>query len=411
MAPDAHRRGRAGGRRRMLPGRLGRLVGAGAGAPTSQSLLLGGTVAALTLLGLLMTLSASFVQSIAESGGPFSIFLRQLLWSAVGLPVLVLLALSDYRVWRPWAAPLLVLSLAAAALVLVPDVGVKAYGARRWLVAGPVSFQPSELLKLTVPLYLAHVMARRWWRLRRGDLHALLLPAVPVIGVAAALVVAEPDLETAMLVAFAGGLVLFAAGLPVRIIATGLGTAVVLATLSIMSTPYRRARFTAWLNPAEHADTFGYQTLQGFIALGSGGWLGVGLGESRGKWLYVPNAHTDFIYAIIGEELGVVGTLAVLVLFAALAVGGVRAARRAPDPFGRLLATAITGWLLLQAGMNMGSVVGLIPVTGVTLPLVSVGGSSLVVTMAALGLLLSIARAGRDDADSRLSPGGRRASA
>ncbi len=409
MAPEARGRGRARGRK--PPGRLRRLVGAAAGAPTSHSLLLAGTVAALTLLGLLMTLSASFVQSIAESGGPFSIFLRQLLWSAVGLPILVLLALSDYRVWRPWAAPLLLLSLAAAAVVLLPDVGVKAYGARRWLVAGPVSFQPSELLKLAVPLYLAHVMARRWGRLRRGDVHGLLLPAVPVIAIAAALVAAEPDLETAFLVAFSGGLVLFAAGLPVRIIAAGLGTAVTLAAVSIMSTPYRRARFTAWMNPAEHADTFGYQTLQGFIALGSGGWLGVGLGESRGKWLYVPNAHTDFIYAIIGEELGVVGTVAVLALFVALAVGGVRAARRAPDPFGRLLATAITGWLLLQAGMNMGSVVGLIPVTGVTLPLVSAGGSSLVVTMAAVGLLLSIARAGRDNAGSRPPSGARRAGA
>ncbi|CAN5118150.1 hypothetical protein BH20ACT9_BH20ACT9_18310 [soil metagenome] len=392
------------GRLRALPRRLGGVVGAGGGAATSQFLLLAGTVAALTLLGLLMTLSASFVQSIAESGGPFSIFLRQLLWSSVGLPVLLLLAFSDYRVWRPWAAPLLLLSLAAAAVVLVPGIGVEAYGARRWLAIGPLSFQPSELLKLTVPLYLAHVIARRWWRLRRGDLHGLLLPAVPVIAVAAALVAAEPDLETAVIVAVTGGLVLFAAGLPIRIIAAGLGTTVALATLSIMSAPYRRARFAAWMNPTEHADTFGYQTLQGFIALGSGGWFGVGLGESRGKWLYVPNAHTDFIYAIIGEELGLVGTLAVLALFTALAVGGVQAARRAPDPFGRLLATAITGWLLLQAGVNMGSVVGLIPVTGVTLPLVSAGGSSLVVTMAAVGLLLSIARAGRDDADSRQSP-------
>ena len=365
-----------------------------AGATTPEFAVIAATSAALLVLGLVMTFSASFVEA-ARDGNAFSIGVRQLVSCLVGLPLMAVAASVDYRLWRRWALPLLLAGLAAATLVLVPGIGAVANGARRWILLGPVPFQPSELLKLVVPLYLAAVLDRRWARLRDGDLRGLLLPALPLLALVALLVMAEPDLETAALIAAIGGLVLFAAGLPWRMIAAGTGALAVLGVVAIVSTPFRRARFAAWLDPMAHADTSGYQTVQGLIALGSGGWFGTGLGQGRGKWLYVPNAHTDFIYAIIGEELGLVGAIAVLALFAALAVGGIRTARRAPDPFGRLLATAITGWMLLQAGMNMGSVVGLLPVTGVTLPLVSFGGSSLVITMLGLGLLLSIARAGR----------------
>ena len=366
-----------------------------AGETTPELIMLAACVAVLLLTGLVMTFSASFVQSTRDFGDPFGIFRRQLLWCLVGLVPMTLLALVDYRRLRRFAPVLLVVSLVLLALVLVPGLGVKVQGARRWLELGVMRFQPSELAKLTVPLYLAHVLARRWVRLRAGDLHGLLMPALPVTGLAAGLVLVGPDLETAALITFIAGVVLYTAGLPTRYVAAGLGVTLVVGALAIVSTPFRRARMIAWLDPMAHAGTFGYQSVQGFIALGSGGLFGRGLGQGRGQWLYVPNAHTDFIFAIIGEELGLVGALFVLGLFAALAVIGVRIARRAPDPFGRLLAIAITGWLLAQAAMNMGSVVGLLPVTGVTLPLVSFGGSSLVVTLSALGILASVARHSR----------------
>ena len=362
------------------------------GRSSGESVLLVSTILVLTVLGLVMTFSASFVASAAETGGAFDIFKRQLLWCLLGAPLLVGAARTDYRVWRRLAAPLLVVSVLAAALVLVPGVGVVVNGARRWIDLGPMRFQPTEMLKVAIPVYLAHLMASRWALLRAGDLRALLVPALPLLGVVALLVMLEPDLETAALIVIIGVIPLYLAGLPGRMIATGLGAGLVLGAAGILMEDFRRQRFAAWLNPMAHADTFGFQSVQGFIALGSGGWFGVGLGQGRGKWLYVPNAHTDFIFAIIGEELGLLGALFVLALFTALAVGGVRTARLAADPFGRLLAGAITGWLVLQAGMNMGSVVGLLPVTGVTLPMVSFGGSSLVFTMLGLGILVSIAR-------------------
>jgi cell division protein FtsW len=366
-----------------------------AGDATAEFWMLAATVAVLLVLGLVMTFSASFVQSTRDLGDPFGIFRRQLLWCVLGLVPMAAAALTDYRRLRRLAPLILAVSLVLAALVLLPGLGVRVQGARRWLDLGPLRFQPSELLKLALPLFIATILARRWPRLRAGDARALVMPALPVTALAAGLVLAGPDLETAALLVFIAGVVLYTAGLPTRVVFAGLGATLALGALAILVTPFRRARMLAWLDPMAHAGTFGYQSVQGFIALGSGGVLGRGLGQGRGQWLYVPNAHTDFIFAIIGEELGLVGALLVLTLFALLAVVGVRIARRAPDPFGRLLAIGITGWLLAQAAMNMGSVVGLLPVTGVTLPLVSFGGSSLVVTLTALGVLGSIARAAR----------------
>ncbi len=364
-----------------------------AGDTTPQFMVLTVVTGLLLLLGLVMTFSASFVQSAAQTGNAFGIFGRQLLWSIVGLPMIVGAALFDYHHWRRLAGILLLVSLVAAAVVVVPAIGVEVNGARRWLDFGPVRFQPSEMLKLTVPLYLAHILAARWPDLRRGDLKALLLPAVPLVGIVGVLIMAEPDLETAVLIAAIAGIVLVAAGLPGRIVAVLAVGVTVLGLLGIATSDYRRGRFLAWLDPMSDASNFGYQTVQGYYALASGGWTGAGLGQGRGKWLYIPNAHTDYIFAIIGEETGMLGAMGVLVLFAILAVFGFRTARLAPDPFGRLLAASITGWLLLQATINIGSVVGLLPVTGVTLPLVSFGGSSLVFTMLGLGMLLSVSRA------------------
>jgi cell division protein FtsW len=365
------------------------------GESTPAFVLLAATTATLVVLGLVMAFSASFVRSTGETGDAFGLFLKQLLVCAAGVLPLALLAATDYRRLRPFALPLLAVTLLACALVLVPGIGSEVNGARRWFDFGFVSLQPSELLKVALPLALSHQVARRWTHIRRGDLRALLLPAIPILVVAGGLVVAGPDLETALLVVAIGGVVLYVAGLPGRIIALGLGAGLLVGVLGIASSAMRRARVLAWLDPTSDPSNTGYQILQGWIALGSGGLFGVGLGASRSKWGYVPNADTDYIFAIIGEELGLVGALTVLLLFVGIAVGGTVAARRAPDPFGRLLATSITAWLLLQAGINIGSVVGLLPVTGVTLPLVSYGGSSLLFTMVGVGILLSVARAGR----------------
>ena len=378
---------------RALAERLPRLRAAG--RPTPQAALLTATVLVLLVLGLVMSFSASFVRSTAETGDPFGIFRRQLAWCLVGLVPMTVGARLDPRIWRKAAVPLLLAGLALSALVLVPSIGLEAHGARRWLRLGPVTVQPSEILKLAVPLYLAHVLARRWHRIRAGNLHAMLMPAVPLLVLVAGMVMAEPDLETSALLVAIGGLLLFTAGLPARLVVAGGAALAAFATVAITQVGFRTARIGAWLDPMADPANMGYQSVQGFLALGSGGWLGTGLGQGRGKWLYLPNADTDFIFAIIGEELGLVGAFVTLLLYVALAIGGIRTARAASDPFGRLFATGITGWLLMQATINIGSVVGLLPVTGVTLPLVSVGGSSLVVTMTAVGLLLSVARTAR----------------
>ncbi|MBW3602398.1 MAG: putative lipid II flippase FtsW [Actinobacteria bacterium] len=346
----------------------------------------------LFVLGMVMTFSASFVSSTAETGDPFGIVTRHALWCALAVPAGYAASRVQPRTWRRMALPLLAFALLAALLVLVPNLGVSANGSRRWFDIGPVTFQPSEVVKLGVALWSAHILARAWPRLRAGDVRSLLVPVAPMLFAAVVLVAASPDLETAFIVAVAGGVPLFLAGLPLRLVAGGALLGGLGMWSEIVGREYRQARIEAWFDPLAYYDTIGYQTSQGFFALASGGWFGVGLGQGRGKWLYVPNAHTDFIFAIIGEELGLVGGLTVIALFTALGVAGVRITRRAADPFGRLLAGAITGWIMVQAFTNVGSVVGLLPVTGVTLPLVSFGGSSLFVTAVAIGMLAGVAR-------------------
>jgi cell division protein FtsW len=363
-----------------------------AGRSTPESWWLVGIGGALLLLGLVMTFSASFVQSAAQTGDAFDVFARQAFWAAIGLPVAAAAAALDYR--RLGRVSTAAVGATLLALVLVLVVGEEINGARRWFAVGPFSLQPAEVVKLTLPLFTAHALAVRWERVRRGDLAAMLLPGLPAVVVAAALVAISPDLESAVLVAVVGLTPLVVAGLPLRVLAVGGGALAAFALYAIQTTPYRLGRIAAWLDPTNEAfrDGYGYQSTQGFIALGNGGILGQGLGQGRGKWLYVPNAHTDFIYAIIGEELGLVGAMTVLLVFLALAWLGLRVASQARDPFGKLLAAGITAWLALQAAINIASVVGALPVTGVTLPLVSFGGSSLVITMAGLGVLVSIAR-------------------
>ena len=368
------------------------------------SVLIGMTVGALVLLGLIMILSASNVAAFAQYGSSFRFFTRQLVWAAAGLAAFAVCARIDYRRWRRASGPLLGIVLLLLLLVLVPGVGIAAGGSARWLGAGPLQFQPSEVAKLALVLFLADAYARKKER-GYGDFSYAMFPALPAIGLLALLIMLQPDLGTTLLLGGIGFGILFAAAVPGRFLVPTIAAGGAAAAVAALIEPYRRARVLAFLNPWEDPFNTGYHTIQSLIAVGSGGWFGVGLGASRQKWLYIPNAHTDFIFAIFAEETGLVGSLVVIGMFAFLAYMGVRVARRAPDRFGMLVATGITLWVSLQALVNMGAVTASMPVTGVPLPLVSFGGSSLVISLAAMGILVNIAyhgeRARRERGSSR----------
>ena len=368
-------------------------------------------VALLCGIGLMMVLSASSVQALRAYGGPWVFFLRQVMWVAAGAVGLTLVARVDYRRWRALAVPLTVLSFVLLVAVLIPSVGVEAGGASRWLGFGPLRFQPSELAKLALLLFAAAVLAER--TSRRGRDAVVVRPVLVVTGPALFLILLQPDMGTAMVALMLVLTVLFVGGVPLPRMALLLLVTAVGSVMVGLAESYRRARIFAFLNPWEDPTNTGYQIAQSLVALGSGHFTGVGLGASRAKWGFLPNAHTDFIFAIIGEELGLLGTLSVVVLFGAFGVFGMRAALRAPDRFGMLLASGVTVWVVAQAIVNIGAVIGLLPVTGVPLPFVSFGGSSLLLTMVAVGMLVNVARQGAAvDGDARRAgrgPAGRTA--
>jgi cell division protein FtsW len=359
-------------------------------APASGSsyYLLLAVVGMLLAIGLVMVLSSSSVMAFAKTGDSYVYFRKQATWALAGVAVMLAVSRVDYRRWRRLGAPLLVLSAGMLVFVLVHPSAVSAYGSTRWISVGRLTFQPAEFAKLSLLLFSADVLVRKERLL--GDVRHLLVPVLPVMLALALLVLAEPDLGTTMLLCAIAFSMLFLAGAPVPLLGglglLGLGAA--FATLR----GYQRARLASFLDPGSDYQAAGYQLIQGHLALGSGGLLGVGLGQSYAKWSFLPNAHTDFIFAIIGEELGLLGSLTVIALFVTLAYAGVRVARRAHDAFGRYLAGGITVWIMVQALVNIGAVVGVLPITGVPLPLVSSGGSSMLVLLAAVGMLLNVAR-------------------
>ncbi|MEX2294237.1 MAG: putative lipid II flippase FtsW [Acidimicrobiales bacterium] len=359
-----------------------------------------GVITTLNLLGMVMVLSASSVSALDTYGSAWTIATRQLGWLVAGVGACALLTRIDYHRWRRGAVPIVAVSVVLLALVLVPGVGRNVNGASRWLGYGPFSLQPSEFAKLAVLVFAADLLARRatWMH----DLRLTLMPVTIVFVGIAGLVMLQPNLGTTLVLGSIVLSVLFVAGTPVLPLA-GIGAlGGLLATVLALIEPYRRARVLAFLDPWKDYQDSGYQTIQSLVGIASGGITGIGLGQSRAKWGFLPYAHTDFIFAIIGEELGLVGALVVVGLFVALCLLGARAAQLAPDRFGMLLAAGVTAWFGVQAFINIGAVIGILPITGVPLPFVSYGGSSLVFSMAGAGLLLNVARQARlPDATSR----------
>jgi cell division protein FtsW len=347
-------------------------------------------VVVFNLLGLVMVMSASSVIALDDYGSSWYFVVRQAAWASAGTVALVAVARTDYHRWRGVASPFLLVALLLLVLVLVPGVGVGANGATRWIGVGPLTFQPSEVAKLAVLIWVADLLARRAAHMR--NTRATLRPVIVVLVLTATLVMLQPNLGTTIVIAAIALALCFVGGTPVARLAgwstVGIGAATALA----LAAPYRRARVLTFLDPWADPMDKGYQNIQSLVGLASGGVAGKGLGAGTAKWGFLPYAHSDFIFAVIGEELGLVGAVAVVGLFVLLGVVGIRIALHAPDRFGLLLATGVTAWFCMQAFVNIGAVIGILPITGVPLPFVSAGGSSLVFGMAGAGLLLSVAR-------------------
>jgi cell division protein FtsW len=361
-----------------------------ASAPSVEySLLLTATLCLLAF-GVVMVFSASSTTSLlGESGDGAEYLKRTLLFGALGLVAMRVLSVRGLQAARALTPALLVLSLALLVVVLAPGIGTEANGAQRWIAAGPLQLQPSELAKLALILYGAHLIATRPRLVR--DIRSM-LPYLIVVGLACALIVIEPDLGSALVLAFAVAALLLVGGAKPRHLLLIAIALLAVALIAIAIEPYRQARLTGFLHPGADVSGSGFQGTQATIALGSGGLVGVGLGESVQKAFYLPEAHTDMIAAVIGEELGLVGISVLIGLFVLFGYAGFRTAQRARDRYSKLLAAGLTSLVLVQATVNLFAVMGLAPLTGVPLPFVSYGNSSLFVMLASVGLILNVAR-------------------
>ena len=346
----------------------------------------------LVAFGLIMVYSASSGTAVAQGGNPMGGLVREGVYAVAGVVLMGACARVGYRRWRRVAPLLMLLTLGLLVAVLVPGVGVEVLGSRRWLAAGPVTLQPSELAKATMALFAAAVLSAR----KRGPqtVIELIRPIGFMALMISALVVFEPDLGTAVAIMIMTSGVLIAAGTPVRLLAGSFAMLATLAGAVVSQNAYMHQRLLVFLHPFQDAGGAGYQNVQALYALGSGGIFGKGLGNGTEKILYLPVAPSDMIAAVIGEELGLVGIVATALAFAAFAFIGIRIALRCTDPFGKFLAAAITCLICGQAFVNLGVVLGMLPLTGVPLPLISSGGSSLVVSLAMVGMLLNIAETG-----------------
>lgn len=368
-------------------GRFSRLVAPLTEVKTRSAVLL--LVGVLCCIGLVMVLSASAYTSLTDYGSVWTIFERQVLWMGVGVIALFFASRFEYQKWHRLKALLLLGTLAMLVAVLAPGVGVTSGGSSRWIGVGLLRIQPSELMKLALVVFGADLLARRSDLVHRAG--AVVVPMVLVTGFGALLLLAQPDMGTALVLVCICLAVLFAGGVPSRMLGRLVLGACACAFVLALAEPYRRERLMSFLHPFAQSSGAGYQVVQSLVGLGNGRLYGLGLGNGQQKWGLLPNPHTDFIFSVIGEETGLVGTLLILALFVALAFYGLRAAARAPDRFGSLLAVGATAWITTQAVINIGAVIGVLPVTGIPLPFISFGGSSLVITMVAAGVIANVA--------------------
>jgi cell division protein FtsW len=384
--------------------------GAWLGRPMTSFHLIISVAALLVSLGLIMVLSASGVHSYGEDGSPWAIFARQVLWTVVGLIGFWVALRAPVGFLRRTAFASFAITVVMLVLVLIPGIGHESNGARGWFVVAGLSMQPSELTKIAFAIWGAHLLATR--RMERASLREMLIPLIPAAVVALALIVAQPDLGQTVSMGIILLALLWYAGLPLKVFVSSLLAAVGAAAVLAVSEGYRSDRVRSWLDPNGDVQGSGYQARQAKFALANGGVFGDGLGQGYAKWNYLPNAHNDFIFAIIGEELGFVGAFGLLALFGLFGYTGMRIAKRSADPFLRLLTAAATMWVVGQVFINVGYVIGLLPVTGIQLPLISAGGTSTATTLFMIGLMANAARhepeavaalrAGREDRMNRL---------
>lgn len=348
------------------------------------------TVLCLVSLGVIMVFSASEYSTLIYYKDSFYYFKRQLLWALLGLIAMYIMSHFDYRRLKRFVIPFMVVSFIMLALVLIPGIGKEVNGSQRWIAVGPLPFAPAELVKLSVIIFTAYGLSLQKERVKQFSKGVL--PYMCVLGVAAGLIMLQPDLGTTISLAGIVFVMMFAAGARLSHLG-GLALGGLAAIgLMIMLEPYRMKRFLAFLDPWADPQGGGFHIIQGLYAIGSGGLFGLGLGQSKQKFLYLPENHTDFIFAITAEELGFVGASLVIMLFTLFVWRGLKIAVTSQDPFACLLATGITAWVGVQAIINIGVVTGSLPVTGIPLPFISFGGTSLLFTMAGVGILLNISK-------------------
>ena len=346
----------------------------------------------LLATGTVAVYSASFVISLARFGDPNHYLVRHIIWMCAGLLLMVVAARTDYRKLRPLAVPMMAATIAALVAVLL--FGIEENGAQRWIGVGELTVQPAEFAKLAITVYLAAWLASKGSNVRSFE-HGL-LPFVIIIGTVGALIMLQPNLGTTLIILAITVSMFWVAGASVlQMLALGAAGSAAIAMLATVA-GYRMDRLTAFMDAESDPLGHGFQTLQSLIALGNGGTTGLGLGASRAKFFYIPESHTDGVFAIIGEELGLVATCAVVLLYIVLMVRGFQVAQRARDDFGRLIATGITTWITVQALLNIGGIIRVIPLTGVPLPFLSFGSNALAAAMLAMGVLISISRYGSD---------------
>ncbi len=346
----------------------------------------------LTIIGLVIVYSASSERSMADYGNPHKMFLTQFFRAIVGLGILAFMMYMPYHIWRKFAIPAILISALCLVLIFLSNLGVESHGARRWINAGPINFQPSEVAKFSIVLFLAS-----WARTHVNSIfnfrEGIFIP-LSIAFILVAIIAMQPDFSTAAMIAAIAIIMVFISGSRLTHLAAVFGPLMLIASIFVWISPYRRARLLSYFSLGIDLDKTEYQVLQSWIGFGRGGLTGVGTGESRQKLFFLPDGHTDFIYSVIGEEWGFIGTLIVLLLFLVLIWRGLRIGFRCPDPFGGRLAIGFTFAIGLYALVNMAIAVGVLPTTGLPLPFISYGGTSLILTYAVSGVILNISHYG-----------------